>query len=208
MPTSIVLVDDHPVVRSGFKRLLSVEPDLAVIAEFDQAEPALAWLAEHSADVLIADVSMPGIGGIEMLRQLRGRDQRTKVIMLSMHDSPGIIRQSLEAGANGFLSKTSDPDELILGIAMVMHGGIAMNDEARRVLEQQQPNSAPHDQLSPKEFAVLLKLAEGLTPKQIADGFEISEKTAYNYQTKIYRKLNLSNGVQLKDYVQTHGLAR
>ena len=129
MPISIVLTDDHPIVRSGYRRLISLDSRLEVIAEFDNGEATCAWLQDNDANVLIMDISMPGQGGLETLRKVRACNPQIKIIILSMHDSPSVVTQALENGANGFLSKTSDPDELIKSISIVMDGGNACDSD-------------------------------------------------------------------------------
>lgn len=205
LPISIVLADDHPVVRSGYRRLISLDTSYEVVAEFDTGEDTYFWFQNHVADVLIMDISMPGQGGLETLRKLRAMGCMTKIIILSMHDSPSIVSQTIEYGANGFLSKTSDPDELIKSISKVVSGGLALSAD---LASSQAHSDLPHEGLSPKEFIVMLKLAEGLSPREVADALNISDKTAYNYQTKIYKKLDVENGVQLNQYVQLHGLLK
>lgn len=206
MSISIVLTDDHPIVRSGYRRLISLDSRLEVVAEFDNGESTATWLQDHDANVLILDISMPGQGGLETLRKIRAANPRIKIIILSMHDSPSMVSQALECGADGFLSKTSDPDELIKGIAIVMEDGKALSADIASKMNQTRQNELPHESLSPKEFVVMLKLAEGLSPKEVAETLNISDKTAYNYQTKIYKKLNIENGVQLNQYIQSHQL--
>jgi DNA-binding NarL/FixJ family response regulator len=206
MPISIVLTDDHPIVRSGYRRLISLDSRLEVVAEFDNGEATSSWLQDNNANVLIMDISMPGQGGLETLRKIRASNPQIKIIILSMHDSPSMVTQALENGANGFLSKTSDPDELIKSIAIVMDGGNALSADIASKINKIDTNVLPHESLSPKEFVVMLKLAEGLSPKEVAEALNISDKTAYNYQTKIYKKLNIENGVQLNQYIQSHRL--
>jgi DNA-binding NarL/FixJ family response regulator len=208
MAVSIVLTDDHPVVRSGYRRLISLYPGMEVVAEFDDGEGTYAWFREHSADVLIMDVSMPGQGGLETLRKIRSQNDQVKIIMLSMHDSPSLVQQAMGYGANGFLSKTSEPEELIDSIPRALHGIPVVSRGVQQQLRGQRPQALPHESLSPKEFTVLLKLAEGLSAREVADKLCLSDKTVYNYQTKIYRKLGVDNGVQLTQYVQMHGLLK
>ena len=205
MSISIVIADDHPIVRAGYKRLISLDSNIQVVAEFDNGEDTYAWFTDHQADVLIMDISMPGQGGLGTLRKLRSKLPKLKIIMLSMHDSPSIIQQCLDNGANGFLSKSSEPEELTHSIELVMTGGLALNEEAKTALNSLSEKSL-HKELSQKEFVIFLKLAEGLSPKEVAEVFNISEKTAYNYQTKIYKKLNVENGIQLVQYAKEHHL--
>ena len=198
MSLLVVITDDHPVVRSGYKRLLSLESDIEVIAEFDNGEDTYNWFQDHVADVLIMDISMPGVGGLETLKRLRAKKINTKIIMLSMHDNPTLIQQALDFGANGFLSKSSEPDELINAISYVMNDEVVISKDLQDLLAAN--DGAPHEQLSAREFGILLKLAEGVSAKDIAAQFHLSPKTVYNYQTQIYKKLNIENGAQLTQY--------
>ena len=198
MSLLVVITDDHPVVRSGYKRLLSLESDIEVIAEFDNGEDTYNWFQDHVADVLIMDISMPGVGGLETLKRLRAKKINTKIIMLSMHDNPTLIQQALDFGANGFLSKSSEPDELINAISYVMNDEVVISKDLQGLLAVN--DGAPHEQLSAREFGILLKLAEGVSTKDIAAQFHLSPKTVYNYQTQIYKKLNIENGAQLTQY--------
>lgn len=201
MSLLVVITDDHPVVRSGYKRLLSLESDIEVIAEFDNGEDTYGWFQNHVADVLIMDISMPGIGGLETLKRLRAKKVSAKIIMLSMHDNPTLIQQGLDFGANGFLSKSSEPDELVNAISYVMNDEIVISKDLQSQLQANQDGQgAPHEQLSSREFGILLKLAEGVNAKDIAAQYHLSPKTVYNYQTQIYKKLNIENGAQLTQY--------
>ncbi len=206
MSLLVVITDDHPVVRSGYKRLLSLESDIEVIAEFDNGEETYNWFQDHAADVLIMDISMPGAGGLETLKRLRAKKINTKIIMLSMHDNPTLIQQALDFGANGFLSKSSEPDELINAISYVMNDEVVISKDLQDVLSES--DGAPHEQLSSREFGILLKLAEGINAKDIAAQFHLSPKTVYNYQTQIYKKLNIENGAQLTQYAIQHKLLK
>ncbi len=198
MSLLVVITDDHPVVRSGYKRLLSLESDIEVVAEFDNGEDTHNWFQDHAADVLIMDISMPGVGGLETLKRLRAKKINTKIIMLSMHDNPTLIQQALDFGANGFLSKSSEPDELINAISYVMNDEIVISKDLQGLLGTN--DGAPHEQLSAREFGILLKLTEGVSAKEIAAQFHLSPKTIYNYQTQIYKKLAIENGAQLTQY--------
>ena len=198
MSLLVVITDDHPVVRSGYKRLLSLESDIEVVAEFDNGEDTYNWFQDHAADVLIMDISMPGVGGLETLKRLRAKKINTKIIILSMHDNPTLIQQALDFGANGFLSKSSEPDELINAISYVMNDEVVVSKNLQELLGAN--DSVPHEQLSAREFGILLKLAEGVSAKDIAAQFHLSPKTVYNYQTQIYKKLDIENGAQLTQY--------
>ena len=205
MTISVAIADDHNIVRAGYKRFFSFDPNIYVIAEFNNGEETYKWFKNHHADILIMDISMPGQGGLETLRKLKSIKPRLKIIMLSMHDSAGVIRQALDNGADGFLSKSSEPEELIEAIHAAMNGSTVPNKDMGKPIKNAHEN-VPHEELSQKEFIVLMKLAEGMTPKEISDVLNISDKTVYNYQTKIYKKLNVENGIQLIQYIKEHQL--
>jgi DNA-binding NarL/FixJ family response regulator len=108
----LLLADDHAVVRTGYRRLLELEDDMEVVADFADSDAACAWFASHDADVLVLDLSMPGRGGLETLARVKARD-RAAVLVFSMHDNPAMVDQALRAGADGYLTKSSEPDALI-----------------------------------------------------------------------------------------------
>ena len=202
MTIRVVIADDHPVVRSGYRRLLSLERDMEVLAECGSGEEACDWLAQHTADVLILDLSMPGRGGLDTLRRLQARLPGLAVLVFSMHDNPALVRQALALGATGYVSKRSAPEELSLAIRQVARGQRHVSAELAEAVSP----PAPHLQLSQREFMLFLQLAQGLTAKQLADDFHLSPKTVYNHQTQIYRKLAVDNAAQLTRYAIEHGL--
>lgn len=202
MPIRVVIADDHPVVRTGYRRLLSLEHDIEVVAECGSGEDTYEWFSQHEADVLILDLSMPGRGGLDTLRRLQARAPALAVLVFSMHDNPALIRQVLDLGAIGYVSKRSAPEELSLAIRQVARGQRYLSPE----LSALTPPTAPHQQLSQREFVIFLQLAQGQSAKQLADDFKLSPKTVYNHQTHIYRKLAVDNAAQLTRYAIEHGL--
>ena len=210
-PLRVMLVDDHAVVRAGYRRLLDDEADLQVVAEHgdaDSAYAALGRLPEATADVLVLDLSMPGRSGLDMLRRVRLRWPMLRVLVFSMHDSPAMVAQALQAGADGFITKASDPAWLVQALRRVARGetGVLSPDVARAANEP--AASAPHRVLTPREFEVLRGLAEGLTIDQIAERLHLSAKTVSNHQTAIRQRLGVSTAVELLHYASQHGLMR
>lgn len=206
MPYSILIADDHPVVRSGYQRLISLHPELSVVAEFNNGEDTYFWCKENKADLLIIDISMPGQGGLETVRKIRMINSEIIIIMLSMFDAPSLISKAISYGANDFLSKTCDSDDLIDTILVALKvPHVSVNLNKYRSMQRAQTDML-HEELSPREFLVMLKLSEGLSVKDVAEIFNISDKTVYNYQTKIYKKLKVENGIQLNQYVKNNGL--
>lgn len=210
----VMLVDDHAVVRAGYRRLLELEPDLVVVAECADADAAYDLLQRQPAsagplvDVMVLDLSMPGRSGLDLLRRVTLRWPSLRVLVFTMHDSAAMVSQCLRAGASGFVTKSSQPEELVLAVRQVMGQGIVLSDDiaatVRHVLDD--VTTPPHAQLSPREFDVLRFLVEGLAVEQIAERLKLSSKTVANYQTMIRQKLGVANAVELLRYARQHRL--
>ena len=199
-----MLVDDHAVVRAGYRRLLDDEAGLRVVAECGDAESAYAALgpaAAATADVLVLDLSMPGRSGLDMLRRARLRWPQLRVLVFTMHDSPAMVAQALAAGAAGFITKSSEPALLVAALRRVAAGETAVLSPDIAGAAQ-----APQQQLSAREFEVLRGLAEGLGVEQIAARLHLSPKTVSNYQTQVRQRLGLQTAVELLQYARQHGL--
>jgi DNA-binding NarL/FixJ family response regulator len=201
----VVIADDHAVVRTGYRRLLELEPGLQVVAEFADGESAYLWLAKHPADVLILDLSMPGQGGLATLRRLRRRLPELRVLIFTMHDSPVLAAQLLKAGANGYVTKSSAPESLIVAVHKVAAGEQVLSADMATAMHKTQ-DDLPHQRLSPREFDIFLMLAQGMAVEDIAHQSNLSVKTASNYQTTVRQKLGLNGALEMYRYAQTHGL--
>lgn len=210
----VMLVDDHAVVRAGYRRLLEMEPDLEVVAECADADAAYDTLQRQPVsagplvDVVVLDLSMPGRSGLDLLRRLTLRWPSLRVLVFTMHDSAAMVSQCLRAGAAGFVTKSSQPEELVMAVRQVMGQGIVLSDDvaaaARAVLEEAERPA--HTSLSPREFDVLRYLVDGLGVDEIAERLVLSAKTVANYQTMIRQKLGVGNTVELLRYVREHRL--
>ena len=187
----IVLVDDHAVVRSGYRRLLSAEPDFDVVGEAASAPEANALVQQVRPDVAVVDLSLKGSSGLEAIAGMRARLPALRVLVLSMHDSAGHVSQALKAGAHGYLTKRSEPEELIAGIRAVLRGA--------RVLSSDVAASAPAplDSLTPREFDMLRLLVHGESVQAIAAQLTISPKTVLNTLTSVRQKLGADNDFRL-----------
>lgn len=213
-PTRVLLVDDHAVVRAGYRRLLELEPDMHVIGECADADAAYALLQRQPvsagalAEVMVLDLSMPGRSGLDLLRRVRLRWPSLRVLIFSMHDSPAVVNQSLRAGAAGFVTKSSPPEELVAAVRAVRQGGpVLSQDVAPHAVPADAPAPpAPHEHLSAREFDVLRHLLAGLSLEEIAQRLCLSPKTVANQQSLIRQKLGVSNAVELLRYAQWHGL--
>ena len=185
----IALIDDHQIVRSGFAQLLNLEPDLRVVAEFGSAAEALAGLPGSGVQLCVCDISMPDQSGLDLLKRL---PSGLAVVMLSVHDSPALIEQALQAGAKGFLSKRCSPDELIAAVRTAAHGGCYLTPVIAHKLAC---NS--QDPLTNREREVAQLLARGLEVKAIAEQLGLSPKTVHVHRANLMDKLKVSNNVEL-----------
>lgn len=203
----VALADDHAVVRTGYRRLLELEPNVSVVAEFADGETAYTWLSANHADILILDLSMPGRGGLETLRRLKARVPALKILVFSMHDAPAMVSQAMQAGADGYLTKSTAPEALITAVLELGSGGQPLSAEAARALgEAGNDSRALHQVLSPREFQIFTMLAQGLAVDEIATRLCVSAKTVANYQTTIRQKTGLNNALEMFRYARTHAL--
>jgi DNA-binding NarL/FixJ family response regulator len=195
----VLLADDHPVVRSGYLRLLDQASDIAVTAEAGDADEAYQAFVASPPDVLVTDLAMPGGGGLDLLRRVLMRAPHARVLVFSMHDSTVLVRRALQAGARGFLSKASAP-ECLVDAVRELHAG-------RRYLGRELPESLlqrdPHDEsdrlaeLSTREFEIFRLLAQGHSSGECAEALKLSPKTIANLQTLIKEKLGVATSAAL-----------
>src|SRR5690606_24836346 len=167
----VLLVDDHAVVRTGFRLLLQTHGEMTVVGESASGEEACRLYTELEPDVVLLDIAMPGMGGLEALKRIRARDHRARVLALSAHDDPMHARRALREGALGFLSKRSAPETLIEAISAVAAGKRFIDAEVARklALDEIEGGGSPLDRLSEREFDVFLRLARGATVQRIAE---------------------------------------
>lgn len=203
----IVLADDHAIVRMGF-RLLLEGAGASVVAEAASGEEALRLYAEFAPDVLVMDVSMPGIGGLAALERLHARHPAARVLMLSAHQDAVIPVRALKAGAIGYLSKRCLPQEFIRAVRQVGHGQRYLDPElAQQVaLAQISGTADPAEALTDKEFTVFLQLAQGRTVNEVAKDFHLSASTVGTHLYHIKQKLNASNAAELAVIAMRAGL--
>ncbi|MFL6600018.1 MAG: response regulator [Steroidobacteraceae bacterium] len=205
----VLLVDDHAVVRTGFRLLLQSQPDITVTAEAQSGEAACQMFAELGPDVVVMDLGMPGMGGLEALRRIRARDPAARVLALSAHDDPMHARRALREGALGFLSKRSAPETLIEAIATVAAGRRYIDPSLAQKLALAEIEGAarsPIEQLSEREFEVFIRLAKGATVQKIADDLKLSASTIGTHLYNIKQKLGVVNQSELTLLAIRHGL--
>ena len=200
--TTILLVDDHAVVRAGVRRLLEQEPLFEVIGEAESGEKAYQIFGELKPDVMVMDLSMPGMGGLEAIRRILMRYEKAKILVLSMHEDLSFANQALKLGAKGYLTKNALADDLVKSIETVTQGDVFLSDEIAKKMAMQSisGNQDPVHELSAREFEIFRLLAEGLDIDAIASTLNISSKTVSNYQTMIKQKLNINTPIELIRY--------
>jgi len=207
-PISVMLVDDHAVVRMGFRLLLDGSPDIRVVAEAESGEDAVRRVQEVKPQVVVMDLSMPGIGGLEALSRILARDPATKILVLTAHEDAMHAKRVLKAGALGYLSKRSAPEALIQAIRHVMQGRTFLEPAIAQELAVQQVTGerTPVDMLSEKEFKVFLALAKGQSVADIAQVMSLSPRTIGTHLYNIKQKLGASNSAELAIIAMRHGL--
>ncbi|MBL8405351.1 MAG: response regulator transcription factor [Dechloromonas sp.] len=203
----IVLIDDHAVVRTGYRRLLSAEPGFEVVGEASSADEANALVIRALPDVALVDLSLKGSSGIEAIRGMLARLPTLRILVLSMHDSAGHVTQALKSGAHGYLTKYCEPDEVIDAIRRVAAGRRAFSADIADILAGEAiDGETPLHQLTPREFEVLRLLAHGETASDIADAMHLSPKTIFNYLSLIRQKLDADSDFKLLHFAARHGL--
>lgn len=210
----ILLADDHAVLRSGLRLLLSNHPGYEVVGEAENGAATLGAVKELNPDLLLLDLSMPGLGGLEALPILRRNAPGTKILILTMHDDPHYLRQALEEGASGYVLKRAADAELLSAIHTVLQGEIYVHPSmTRSLLEGLLPKAADKyqsqggwDSLSEREQEVLQAVARGYTSTEIAEQLNLSAKTVDTYRARGMDKLGLRNRAALVKFALTHGL--
>ena len=208
--TTIGLVDDHAVVRAGVRRLLEQEPLFEVIGEAESGEKAYQIFGELKPDVMVMDLSMPGMGGLEGIRRILMRYEKAKILVLSMHEDLSFANQALKLGAKGYLTKNTLADDLVKSIETVTQGDVFLSDEIAKKMAMQSisGNQDPVHELSAREFEIFRLLAEGLDIDAIASTLNISSKTVSNYQTMIKQKLDINTPIELIRYAIKVGIIK
>lgn len=196
----MLLVDDRPVVREGYRHLLESAPDIRVTAEADDGESACFYYAKHAPDVVILDLDMPGIGGLETIHRIKTKDAAAHILVFSMHDSEALITRSLKAGATGCLTKSSSAEQMAKAVRSVAQGKTHVDSVYFSNIISQELFGASGDPLlvlSPREFQIFQLLAEGNSVGDAAKKLSISPKTVGIHHANIMKKLGIHNATQL-----------
>ena len=195
----ILLVDDHAVVRMGFKMLIEAEDDITVIGEAESGEVAIKLFQELKPDIIVMDITMPGIGGIEAIDRIMAKDKNTKILVLSAHEDSVHPRRVLNAGAMGYLTKRSAAEELIKAIKSIHQGKRYLEPSIAQqmAITQLSGETNPVEILSDREFEVFIALAKGKSTNDIADTLCLSPRTVGTHLYNIKQKLNANNSAEI-----------
>lgn len=211
----LLLVDDHEIVRAGLRMLFLAEPDMTIVGEAGSGQDALRLVRELKPDVVLMDVAMPGMSGIEATRQIKEASPETAVLALTMYEDEQYFFEMIHAGAAGYIPKRAAPDDLVSAIRVVSQGNVFLYASLARYLVNEvinQPeagkSSSATEELTAREREVLVHIAEGSTNREIAEKLVISPKTVDRHRENIMRKLNLHNRVELVKYAIEKGLIR
>ena len=200
----VLLADDHSIVREGLRRIVEESGDMEVVAEAADGRDAIREVEAAAPDVAVVDISMPGIDGLEVISRLKATHPELPVLILTMHEEAQYIVRAIEAGAMGYLTKQSAPEQLVKAIRRVLEGHRFITDEAAELLALRIARGAhkqtPLDSLSMRELQVLRRLAMGYTNREIAAAYGISIKTVDTYRSRLLKKLNLRNNAQLSRF--------
>jgi two-component system, NarL family, invasion response regulator UvrY len=204
----VMLVDDHAVVRMGFKLLLQACDDIDVVAEADSGEAACQMVDAVAPDVVVMDIAMAGMGGIEAIKRLLAKNPRLRILALSAHEDTSHPKRALQAGALGYLSKRSAPEVLIDAIRAIAKGQRYLDAQiAQRIAVQDiSGDKGPMEKLSAREFEVFVQLARGQSVAQISEALKLSSSTVGTHLYNVKQKLGLANQAEMTLLAVRHGL--
>jgi len=207
----VLIADDHAVVRRGLEQILVDSLQEIVVGEASNAEDAIKLVRRQEWDVVVLDISMPGRSGLDALKEIKKLRPELPVLILSIHPEDQFATRALKAGASGYLTKETAPEELVNAINKVIAGGkyvsASLAEKLATDLERDMGGAPPHKRLSDREYEVLLLIASGHTISDIAESLSLSVKTISTYRARILEKTELKNNADLVRYVITHGLA-
>ena len=206
----VLLVDDHAVVRAGYSTLLKGSPNIEIVAEAGNGMAAVREFIQHAPDVVVMDLSLPDIGGLEAMRRIVARAPEAKVLVFSMHEDIVFVEQALQAGARGYITKRSAPQVLIEAVQRIASGDVYLEGEIaqRLAIQKTRGPDTPFVDLSTREFEIFCLLAEGLNVNEIARRLSLSYKTVANYSTQIKAKLKVGTVAELARLAIRHGIVK
>jgi len=199
----ILIADDHAIVREGLKQILLESPDLVVVAEASTGQEVLDKVAKNDLDLVVLDISMPGRGGMDILKEIKSLKPKLPVLILSMYPEEQYAVRVLKSGASGYLTKESAPIELVKAIRQISQGKKYISPSLAEKLAvdlEVSSDKPPHETLSDREYQVMCMIASGKTLKEIADGLSLSIKTISTYRSRILEKMNMRTNAELTHY--------
>jgi two-component system response regulator NreC len=208
----LLLVDDHEIVRAGLRMLFAAEHDMTIVGEAGSAEEALRAVKQLKPDVVLMDIAMPGMSGIEATRRIKEAHPEANILALTMHEDEQYFFEMLSAGASGYIPKRAAPDDLVSAIRVVNQGNVFLYPSLAKLLVKDFLHRGVDDEnnvgevLTPREREVLTYIAEGHTNRQIGEALTISHKTVDRHRENIMRKLNLHSRVELVKYAIEKGI--
>ena len=206
----VLLADDHSIVRAGLRRIVEESGEMHVVAEAADGREAIQLVKKNKPDVAVIDISMPGLDGLEVIAQLQALHPKLPILVLTMHEEGQYVVRAIQAGAMGYLTKQSAPEQLVKAIRKIYDGKRYITDEAAESLALRvakgSNGKSPLDSLSMRELQVLRRLAMGHTNREIAAAYHISIKTVDTYRSRILKKLRLRNNAELSRFAMQNRL--
>jgi len=206
---NILIVDDHLIVREGIKRIINDVPDMSIVAEASNGNDAMELILKNNYDIILMDISMPGLNGLQTLKLIRKHNNKLRVLMLSMHSEEQYAMRSIKAGAYGYMTKEIAAEQLVTAIRKINNGRKFISNEVAELLTKDlyhNDDKEPHEYLSDREFEILKMIAKGQTIKAIAKELILSPKTISTYRSRILEKLNVNNNSDIIHYVIDYNL--
>ncbi len=207
-PVTVVLADDHVIVRDGIRMVLESEPDIQVVAEAGTAEDAARYVLGHKPSILVLDLNMPGESSLDLIPSILKSSSDTRIIVLTMQSEPAFVRSALQAGASGYVVKHSAAKELVDAIRTAMKGETYLNPSLGARLAAAPDAGAAPDELTPREIEVLGLLAQGYMNPEVAQQLVLSVRTVETHRANIQRKTGISTRAELIAYAKEHNLEK
>ncbi|MDO8652228.1 MAG: response regulator transcription factor [Undibacterium sp.] len=206
----IILADDHKIVRQGLRQILELAPDIVVAGEAANGLEVLSRIAEVEYDILLLDMTMPGLSGVELIKRVKQSDQAPAIVVFSMHNEGQLVTRALKAGAVGYVTKDSDPETLVSALRKVAGGGKYIDpvlvDEM--VFDLGLDNRVPHERLSDREFQIFQLLVDGKSVTSIAETLSLSSKTISTHKLRLLQKMHMKSIAELTRYAIEHQLVK